>query len=109
MTNSPESIYDFLMDLFTLYRRCDDLNLEHSFAKFKGFDVTDESDYIDCVKHIFINEEQFKEQEKYVLSAGKMVSQTPMLDKYQRMLSERKRICQNWEFNLEDAHKILDA
>ncbi|KHM45928.1 hypothetical protein PL71_15760 [Pseudoalteromonas distincta] len=109
MINSHESIYDFILDLFTLYRRCNDLNVQHSFAKFKGFNVTDENDYVDCVKYIFINERKFQEQKRIRISADNVISQAPMPGKYQRMLSERKRLSQNWEFNIQDAYKILDA
>lgn len=101
--------YKFVTNLLDLYRRFYDLNIEHEYAKFRGFEGNYENDYMACVQYIILDENKFSEQKEHIIDGNNMNSHMPMLDKYRRMLAEHENVSIRWEFSLEEAQKILDA
>lgn len=115
----PEAEGRFVLNILDLYRAIEDVKrstkdsrlLEHTYGVFPGFDGNNESEYLGFCRFLIEKQGKFQEQEQYFSKNDGMNSHMPMVDKYRRMLEEKKAVAtrNSWRLTVEQALKVLDA
>lgn len=109
-----------VLNILDLYRAIEDVKrvtkderlLEHPFGVFPGFDGNNESEYLGFSRFLVERQGKFQEQEQYFQRNDRMNSHIPMVEKYHRMLDERKTIASgfaNAKLTVEQVLIVLSA
>lgn len=115
----PEEEGRFVLDILDLYRAIEDVKrstkdgrlLAHAYGVFPGFDGNNESEYLGFCRFLIEKQGKFQEQEQYFSKNDGMNSHMPMVNKYRRMLDEKRAMAKgdSWKLTVEQALKVLDA
>jgi uncharacterized protein len=115
----PEEEGRFVLEVLDLYRAIEDVKrsskdsqlIGHTYSVFPGFDGNNESEYLGFCRFLIDKQGKFQEQKQYLQKNDGMNSHMPMVEKYQRMLEEKKSISSagSWRLTVEQALKVLDA
>lgn len=115
----PEEEGRFVLEVLDLYRAIEDVKrsskdiriVSHTHGVFPGFDGNNESEYLGFCRFIIEKQGKFQEQTQYLQKNDGMNSHMPMVEKYRRMLEEKRAISSpdSWRLNVEQALRVLDA
>jgi uncharacterized protein YfbU (UPF0304 family) len=114
----PESECAFVLHILDIYRIFDGYRrkypddrdfADHSWTFFKGFDANSESKYWSFTRFVILDKNLFGEQLKHKKPTDGFNAHMPVLDKYQRMISQWTEFGRKFELTKDEIYAILDA
>lgn len=107
----------FVLNILDLYRVIESIKrttkdqriLEHPFSIFKGFDGNNETEYMGFCRFLIEKQGKFQEQQQYLLRNDNLNSHMPMVNKYERMLTQSKLVLNLSNMSVDQVLQILEA
>ncbi len=113
----PSEQGQFVFDILNIYRIIEDFKRAqplssistHNYSFFRGFDGNNETDYMGFARFLIKEQRKYIEQQPYLTENDDLNSHSPMIDKYQRMISKWEELGKDWKLTENQILEILDA